>query len=254
MELSLIKAITPWVLPPGANFVGVVLGLALLRRWRKTAWVLIGSSLTALYILSTYLVASALQGSLERYPVADPETLLAEKVQAIVVLGGGRYPVGPEFGAETVSVDSFSRLRYAAHLHRKTHLPILATGGAVHGESRPEAELAKIALETEFNVPVRWTETESRITAENAALSFKLLAQHGITKIALVTHASHMPRSVQVFERVGFDVTPAPTLLSTRGDGNYGLLSTVVPSARALNTTVVCLHEYLGMLWYAIRY
>ena len=58
--------------------------------------------------------------------------------------------------------------------------------------------------------------------------------------------------SVQVFERMGFDVTPAPTLLSTRGDGNYSLLSAVVPSARALNTTVVCLHEYLGMLWYAI--
>ena len=73
MELSLIKAITPWVLPPGANFVGVVLGLALLRRWRTIP----GAHrvmLTALYILSTYLVASALQGSLERYPVADPET------------------------------------------------------------------------------------------------------------------------------------------------------------------------------------
>ena len=94
MELSLINAITPWVLPPSANFVGVALGLVLLRRWRKTAWVLIGSSLTALYFLSTYLVASALRGSLERYPVADPETLLAEKAQAIVVLGGGRYPVG----------------------------------------------------------------------------------------------------------------------------------------------------------------
>ena len=105
------------------------------------------------------------------------------------------------------------------HISRKTHLPILATGGAVHGESRPEAELAKIALETEFNVPVRLTETKSRITAENAALSFKLLAQHGIRKIALVTHAFHMPRSVQVFERVGFDVTPAPTLLSSAVTG-----------------------------------
>lgn len=254
MEISLIKAIIPWVLPPGVNFVGIVLGFALLRGRHKTAWVLIGSSLITLYAFSTFAVASALQVSLQQYPVADPETLLAEKVQAIVVLGGGRYPEGPEFGAETVSVDSFSRLRYAAYLYRKTELPVLSTGGSVHGEDGSEAELAKVALETEFNVPVRWTETEARNTAENASLSLKLLAEHGISKIALVTHAVHMPRSVKVFERVGFDVTPAPTLLSTRGDGDYGILSSVMPSARALSTSVACMHEYLGMLWYAIRY
>ena len=108
--------------------------LALLRRWRKTAWVLIGSSLTALY--SQYLPGSErFARQLGAIPGCGSGTLLAEKVQAIVVLGGGRYPVGPEFGAETVSVKSFSRLRYAAHLHRK-RIYLFLPPVVLYGESR----------------------------------------------------------------------------------------------------------------------
>jgi uncharacterized SAM-binding protein YcdF (DUF218 family) len=38
----------------------------------------------------------------------------------------------------------------------------------------------------------------------------KLLTKQGISKIALVTHSWHMPRSLKAFQKVGFEVTPAP--------------------------------------------
>src|SRR5690606_30182135 len=53
-------------------------------------------------------------------------------------------------------------------------------------------------------------EDRSRNTYENALYVRELLAQADSNEIVLVTSALHMPRSVAIFERQGFSVTPAP--------------------------------------------
>jgi len=66
-------------------------------------------------------------------------------------------------------------------------------------------------LSQDFGLEPRWIDAGSRDTHENALRTRDLLAAQGIRRIALVTHAWHMPRSVREFERAGFTVVPAPT-------------------------------------------
>jgi uncharacterized SAM-binding protein YcdF (DUF218 family) len=139
-------------------------------------------------------------------------------------------------------------------LSRQTGLPILAAGGKVLDDNQPsEAEVMANVLIHEFNVLVRWQEKRSRNTAENALYSRQVLQSEPVDRILLVTHAFHMKRAMNEFQRVGFTVQAAPTAYFSNSDNKFELLD-FIPSPAALVISSFVLHEYLGMLWYQIRY
>ncbi len=247
--MAVIKAL---VLPPAIQLVMALAGAALWLRWRRIGTLLVAIALVSLYLFSIYPVSKALLISLEVHPPLS-EAVTAGGRQAIVVLGGGRYPEAPEYPGDTVGAHTLERLRYAAALQRKTNLPILVSGGTVYGRRVSEADLMKNVLEEDFDTGVDWTETRSRNTAENAEYSARVLKEDGIDSIFLVTHAVHMRRSVRAFEQTGLEVTPAPTAY-----GYYKLnqpeLPWFVPTLEALNGSHAALYEYFGLLWYRIRY
>jgi uncharacterized SAM-binding protein YcdF (DUF218 family) len=137
---------------------------------------------------------------------------------AIVALGGGSEAHAPEYGAPSLSAWSFERLRYAVWLSRETGAPVGFSGGVGHAqpESMPEATIAARIAVREFNRPLRWAESESRDTRENAAFTVTALQGEGVRRIVLVTHAWHMPRALRAFEeaslaaRAGIQITAAP--------------------------------------------
>ena len=102
---------------------------------------------------------------------------------------------------------------------------------------------ARVALQ-DYGVTLRWTEAESRDTSGNARLLAPLLQQGGVQRIALVTDAWHMPRSVAAFEREGLRVTPAPMAFVLPVE--RGLLEWM-PSARGLLASRQVLRECLGL-------
>lgn len=253
MEIFLSKLATALVLPPGFNIAAGLAGLCLLKRRRRTGLSLLLISLVSLYLLSIPWLARTLVSSLEAYPPLALSELEGREVGAIVVLGGGLYPKAPEYGKDTLGAGNLPRLRFAAHLHRETGLPILVTGGSVHGYGTPEGVLMKAFLERELKLPVTWLEDDARNTAENARLSRTLLEQAGIDEVVVVTHAWHMPRAVEAFERVGMVVAPAP--VEFRGPMlNYAKPLRWLPHLSALGWSTTALHEYIGRLWYWIRY
>ena len=204
-------------------------------------------ALVTLYALSTPFLSGALLNMLEPAP-RDP---LADKSgQAIVVLGGGTYFSAPEYGRDTVSSATLVRLRYAAHLQRAVNKPVMVTSGAPQGNPVSEAELMKQVLETDYGIPVRWTEKDSRNTLENARLSRRALDAAGIQRIYLVTHAWHMPRARLAFEHSGFTVIPAGTGYSTRYKRSA---LDFLPNASALLDSSLVFHEVIGIGWYHLR-
>ncbi|MDP2901986.1 MAG: YdcF family protein [Methylovulum sp.] len=210
-------------------------------------------SLLGLYALSLPIVSNYLAGLLETpsKPMLPP--LVQKTTQAIVVIGSGLRKNSHEYGdAITVNSRTLERLRYAAALGRKTGLPILVSGGRVLNDEPSESALMAGVLEKEFNVAVRWQEDRSRNTAENASYSRALLQPLNIDRIILVTHAFHMPRALTEFKRVGFDVQPAPTAYFSSEDGLS--VFSFIPSAQALTVSSFVFHEYLGLLWYRLRY
>ena len=85
--------------------------------------------------------------------------------------GGGQHRNAPEYGGATVNRLTLERLRYGARLEQR-----LADPRERRRPRRdPEASLMKAALEEDFRVAVKWTESASRDTRENARFSAALL-------------------------------------------------------------------------------
>lgn len=243
------KILASLILPPAGPLLLVLLGLWLMRsksrRWQGAGLWLATLSVLVLLVLSLPVVGNALMAPLETHPPITTAQL--QRAQAIVILGGGTYYAAPEYGGDTVSYYTLERLRYGARLARASRLPLLVTGGAPFG-GRPEAEAMREALEQDFGVKVRWVETASRDTAENADLSAPLLKAAGVTRIALVSHGWHLPRAVALFEKLGLEVAPAPTAFST---GSPSWVEDVLP--RGLVRSRTALNEYLGQLFNRLK-
>lgn len=239
------KLLSALLLPPAGPillaFVGLWLAGSESRRWRTAGRWLAGLSLVGLLVLAIPATGSFFLRQIETHPPAAQQAL--KDIDAIVVLGGGSYYGAPEYGADSVSHATLERIRYAAHLARTTGRPILVTGGAPHA-GRPEALSMKQVLEQEFKIPVRWMEDQSRDTKENAQYSAAMLRRDGMTRIALVSHAWHLPRAIPLFEREDLHVLAAPTAFSTYSPS---WAENLMP--QDFRRSRQAMHEWLGQLF-----
>ncbi|WP_455209334.1 YdcF family protein [Kaarinaea lacus] len=254
MELHLVKAIASLLLPPTGLIILGLLGIGISLIWKKLGLWVASLSLVGLLLCSLPAVAALLVDSLQ----TDPPIVEGElkkslaQVDAVVVLAGGRRTAAEEFGDDTVSGYSLERVRYAAWIVKRTGLPLIVSGGRVHNEASSEAQLMRNVLQKEFIVIVDYVEESSSTTFENAKYTAQFLKQNDLRKIALVTHAWHMPRATAAFDYFGIQVIPAPTAF-------YGRHATsqyddYLPSAEALKYSGLAFHEILGQWWYEIRY
>ncbi len=252
MDQDTVIILRQLLLPPG-GFILLLLISLLFIRW-LFGKLLLTLTLVIFYLCSTPFVASNLMAGLEQHIFITPEEITASKAGAIVVLGGGLYEEGPEYGGDTIKGDMLERVRYAAWLHKRTNLPIVVSGGRSLPTAKSEAKLASQVLKNEFGCTVLATEDNSRNTWDNAELTSATLKSQGINKIALVTHSWHMPRAVQVFQQNQIETIAAPTIFS-RGKLNIdnSELRDWLPSSAALDESRKALHEYVGMIWYRIK-
>lgn len=240
--------LTALVMPPTLPLLVVFAGLALTRRKRRIGLTMTWLGALSLWLLSANAPAVWLHNTLiPSYPSAQAAVLQLAQVQAIVILGGG-VETGLPDGVTQLKRSALDRLRHGAELSRASSLPIMATGGVGWGAisaSESEAEVTARVSRDAFGIQVRWQESASRDTHENARNAHQILAAQGIRRIALVTHSWHMPRSVKVFEQAGFLVTPAPMGHPVR---NHTNLLEWLPSSGGLETSHAVLRERLAWL------
>ena len=241
--MSVFKAL---MLPPLSLLLLGLLGLWIARKSFRLGASLAATALGLLYVMSTGLFGAWALGLLSPAYV-DPRT--RSDAQAIVVLAGGTYGFAPEYEGDTVSGLTLMRVRYAARLHRLTDTPVLVSGGTTIDTST-EAEQMRALLAEEFKVPVRWVESRSRDTFENALESRQILAPLHIKTIYLVTHAWHVPRARLVFEHAGFTVVAAPTGFAAVKNIGY---RDFLPQPSGLVSSYYFFHEIIGYVWYWIR-
>lgn len=252
MEVLTGKILETLILPPGLLIILIGAGFLLRLRYYRTGQSFIFTGFTLLLLLSLPLVSNSLFSTLQTYPALAPDKLKTLNASAIVILGGGRYSDAPEYGKDTVSAFTLERLRYGAYLQRITRLPILVTGGSVYENRVPEGELMKEVLESSFISVVHWVESESRTTYQNAVNTHEILNRENIKDIILVTNSFHMPRSVEAFENAGFRVIPAPVTAGSTSERPFYF--SLLPDMIALRTSRIVLHEWVGRLWYNLRY
>lgn len=204
--------LTAVVMPPASLLILIVLGSLLIKSNAKLARRIILSCVALLWLLSTNGFSVWLHNLvIPEFPPVSAQVLKEKSVQAVVVLGGG-VVTGLPGGDQQVSRTSLERIRLGAQLARQSGLPLVLSGGSGWGAkdaSVSEAEVAEAVLHNAFGMRLNFKESISRDTQENAANTWELLSKQGITRIALVTHTTHMPRGSDEFKRVGFTVIEA---------------------------------------------
>ncbi|WP_271410589.1 YdcF family protein [Pseudomonas sp. Q1-7] len=243
-----------FLLPPGGLLLLLLLAWWLRRRMPRLSLVCFIAGLGGLWLMSLPIMVEWSARALEQEPpLAEAEWPgLPGRVDAIVVLGGGRERDDPAWRADQPSAMALERLRYAARLARAGNLPVLTSGGLHYGEPPTEASIMAEVLKRDFGVAVRWQEGESRTTWENATHSAKLLQPLGVRRVLLVTQAAHMPRARWCFERVGFDVVAAP--MGYLGVPNGRPLGGWLPESKAVWQSGMLLNEAVGLLAYPLAY
>ena len=261
MFVFLSKFLPQFVYPMGLTTVLIILALIFQNR-KKWQNAVIITALVVLFIAGNRWVAFGLTRSLEWQHLAPAQIPQAE---VIVVLGGGTEPAqSPRPIVELNSAGD--RVLYAAYLYQQGKAPhLLLSGGNIDWlnaqESTPAGQMASV-LEM-MNVPnsAIWLESESLNTYENAVNCAQILIDNDIDRIILVTSATHMPRSVALFEAQGLEVIPAPTDFKVTEENWHAIwqpnlssqLTQLMPNITNLNMTTTALKEYLGIFVYRLR-
>jgi len=260
MFIFLSKFLPLLIYPLGLACFLLVLVLFVVRKPEKQR-ILLAAAVIILWLGGNRWVAMGLARSLE-WRHLPPEQ--APQAEVIVLLGGGT--VSAEYPRMMVEVNGAGdRVLYAAKLYQDGKAPnILLSGGKLDWVSRADTPAQQMASLLELvGVPkdVLWLESESRNTYENALYSARILQDKGINQVLLVTSASHMPRSVQLFEAQGLDVIPLPTDFvvtesgwrSIRSSSLETILLNLIPSVDNLALTTRILKEYIGIFIYGLR-
>ena len=235
----LAKAI---VLPPAGPLLIALAGLLMIHRTPRAGRALAWLGFVSLLLLCMPIVAHLLTLPFDRPAFEDGQ---ASGARSIIILGGGTRRGAREYGGDTLGRLTLERVRYGAHIARRTGLPVLVTGGVLPGAQGSEAGLMQDALVKEYGIPVRWTERRSRNTHENARFSATILKREGIDRVVLVAHAIDMPRAIAEFADSGIDAIPAATGLPSGGPVTF---FDFLPTVPALQSSRDALYELLANL------
>ena len=130
---------------------------------------------------------------------------------------------------------------------------IIAGGsGSIYDQTKSEAVfLRQFAIDLSVPEEKILIDPSSRNTYENAVNTKAIMEQHGISSSILVTTASHLPRSMGCFRKLGLNPIPYPVDFHSPPDPDYHILD-IIPNADALENTSFALHEYIGLLTYKL--
>ncbi len=208
------------LMPPVPMLMLAAWGGWRLKRGRRAGGWLLGIALVALWLSTTEAAGEWLSRAAGVPPALLPgevDGLRGQPEGAVLVLGGGVHRWVRPFGQGRPNEVTGERLAYGVWLSRRSGWPLGFSGGVgwTATELRePEASIVARVAAQDYGLPLRWTESRSRDTRENAANTLPLLAKAGVRHILLVTHEEHMNRAMRAFEAeavpMGISVRAAP--------------------------------------------
>ena len=240
------------LLPLVASPVGLLIGLMLLALVFKRQWPVYWA-LFILLVCSFPLTARFIWVGLEsEYQYQAPITV--PKADAVLVLSGmlGGFETEDGYVTEWGDPDRFFVGVQLVKMGKADRL-IFTRGKMPWSESPPEGELLKQkALEMGiFPEQILLTSIVSNTAEESSAVK-DLMAERQLSKIILVTSSFHLPRAKLLFDQVGVETYPYPTDFKVASRDITWLH--FIPSADALRNTSSGIREYLGRIYYWLKY
>lgn len=255
-----VKLIKPFFLPPTLIALGILVSIIFLwrgrQRWAQRLLIII---FVFYYALSIQPVSNLLVWSLEKdFIRGDLNLVDAKDMGAIVILAGGASKKDDRIPFAELSGASWKRLWRGIELYKKFdgQIPIIYSGGSgdpfdpISEEAELSKDYAKVIGIPEAKFLI---DSVSRDTYESGVEIKRLLDKQFFgseRRIILVTSAYHMPRAVAVMNGLNISVVACPAdFLSIRW--RLTPLS-FFPSVSSLSSSVVSIHEWVGIIGYKI--
>ena len=246
------KIVAPLFFPLSLCLEILIVGIFLLwfTRKQKTGKIIVTIGVIFLTVLSYGVASEILLRPLEyKYPpLADVSA--HSDVEWVVVLSGGHSPDAQLPITGQLSDASLARLVEGIRIHRK--LPkskLILSGGSVFNTITEAKIMADVAVALGMNAKDLVLESESKDTKDQARLIHKII---GDSRFILVTSASHMPRSMALFQKKGMYPIPAPIGYKVKKRQKI-TPSMFFPSAGRIVKTERAFYEYLGLAWAKLR-
>ncbi len=178
-----------------------------------------------------------------KYPKYDYKS----DIKYIHVLGSGHnddvtQPLTSQVGRASIKRDLEGII---IHLNSKNS-KIIFTGYAGTTNITTAKMNAKLALALGVDVKNIIVNGDPKDTREEAVFTKSIIANEAFV---LVTSASHMPRSMMIFQSLGLNPIPAPTDFYKDKDSTYF----EAPSIDSFKVSQVAIHEYIGILWVKLK-
>jgi uncharacterized SAM-binding protein YcdF (DUF218 family) len=245
------KAIIAFCYPLGLSLLLIAAGLIMLRirPAKRTGFFVALAGALLLVIMSAPITGYSLMRTIqtEYSEYCDPAALRSKGVRYIVVLAAecvraDRTPAD-RLGGSVFRVLEGVRLWKGAPEAKLA----LSAGSTPSCESSPDA-IADLPRELGAPKDAILVEWRAWDTSDEAEMFSQLV---GGEPFALVTSAAHMPRAVELFRRRGKAPVACPCQIPSPVETRADLW--FLPSAQGLLMSHTAIHEYLGILWYAVR-
>ncbi|GAA4875188.1 ElyC/SanA/YdcF family protein [Ferrimonas pelagia] len=236
------KAITALILPVPFACLIMLLGLLLLRRWRRAGQALLLAGPVYLLLLTLSPVSLWLAGPLEsRYAPWQPQ----EPVSYVLVLGSSHHSDPTRHPLQQLSATALARLMEGIRVWRANPHATLVVSGYSGKDAVAHADLQRLAalslgVPDEQIIVIR----EAKDTVEEARMTAAIIKQ---APAVLVTSATHMHRSMLSYQAAGLAPVAAPTdFIATPTHPWYLTSKNLWTSQRAI-------HEYIGLFWLSLK-
>jgi uncharacterized SAM-binding protein YcdF (DUF218 family) len=183
-----------------------------------------------------------------------PSEKILEKVDIIVILGGGFYPSGGLRKTIEPSGATCSRTVNGIRIFKQSRAKLLVLSGAGEEDNgEGDAEIMK-NLAVTLGIPADKiiTEQKSRNTFEHVLEFASIFPPTTQIHIGVVTSAIHMPRSVQAFRRKFLKDAIVPIPVGYIYSPIKFRIKYFVPSTEAFSKSCYAMHEWIGIFWYKI--
>lgn len=242
MTFWLKKIISQLIMPIPLTILLLLLALLFWRRWGKS---LVVGAAVLLGLLSSPGVSNWLTGTLEsQYQVNNQPV---EGNCLVMVLGSGMDDELHGPATQQLSVTGLARVTEAVRQMKQGQACMLVTSG--WSGALNKTSYAKVAADAAVELgvsPQRIIKLPlARDTIEEAGF---LKMEIGDAPFRLVTSAAHMPRSMMIFKQAGLHPQAAPTDFLDR-ESHWWVLS-----ADNLLTSQRAIHEWVGQLWFQLKY
>ncbi|MCK5780902.1 MAG: YdcF family protein [Psychrilyobacter sp.] len=250
------KIISNIFISPGIFIIALLLILIFsLRKKRTLSRLLLIKIIILTYLLSIEPVKDMIIQPLEKKynPITNEQLKTGD---SYIVLGGGIYDNAPTSLGENTGIPSKSamyKIVETVKLYKIYPMKIIISGGIVYSGEKSEGSVYK-NLMISLGVPKNdiIVEGKSKTTAENARFTKEIMKDLKLKKAILVTSATHMNRSVYIFEKYGVEVIPNPTGYQSRYKESYGIES-YLPNSYNFVAIRSAIWEYIGIIFYKFK-